>query len=162
MTLFTLNVSHHDPGLRTVMHSCDNKRAHWCCWTVQERLSPRRDQTRLIAKAASTVGDYADSYGYMAEFYLLSGNLVDGANHCSGIDPSRDSNARATRNATRAAREVRAAMPIEQKHRRLRSQRNAADTSPRCSIPRICPRSAATEGGRRRRTRVFIFGPKHP
>jgi beta-barrel assembly-enhancing protease len=38
-------------------------------------VEPTPDQTRLIAKAASTAGDFADSYSYMAEFYLMTGNL---------------------------------------------------------------------------------------
>jgi predicted Zn-dependent protease len=38
-------------------------------------VEPTPDQTRLIAKAAKDGGDLADSYAYMAEFYLMTGDL---------------------------------------------------------------------------------------
>jgi predicted Zn-dependent protease len=60
----------------TLMHSGDNKRAHLVLLDLFNNVEPTPDQTRLIAKAASTAGDFADSYSYMAEFYLMTGNLL--------------------------------------------------------------------------------------
>ncbi|MGA9027975.1 MAG: hypothetical protein WB440_18115, partial [Steroidobacteraceae bacterium] len=34
------------------------------------------DQARLIAKAANAAGDIADSYYYLSEFYIMSGELM--------------------------------------------------------------------------------------
>ena len=60
----------------TLMHSGDNKRAHLALLDLFNNVEPTPDQTRLIAKAANAAGDFADSYGYMAEFYLMTGNLM--------------------------------------------------------------------------------------
>jgi predicted Zn-dependent protease len=95
----------------TLMHSGDNKRAHMVLLDLFNNVEPTPDQTRLIAKAASTAGDYADSYSYMAEFYLMTGNLMMASNQLQlalslpGLD--------AVQRARYSARleEVRAAMP---------------------------------------------------
>jgi predicted Zn-dependent protease len=97
------------------MHSGDNKRAHMVLLDLFNSVEPTPDQTRLIAKAASTAGDYADSYSYMAEFYLMTGNLMMASNQLQvaltlpGLD--------AVQRARYSARleEVRAAMPKKTK-----------------------------------------------
>ena len=116
MTLFPRNVPITIRLAETLMHSGDNKRAHLVLLDLFNNVEPTPDQTRLIAKAASTAGDYADSYSYMAEFYLMSGNLVMAANQLQlaltlpGLD--------AVQRARYSARleEVRAAMPKKNKN----------------------------------------------
>ena len=75
MILFPRNVPITIRLAETLMRSGDNKRAHMVLLDLFNAVEPTADQTRLIAKAASTAGDYADSYSYMAEFYLMTGNL---------------------------------------------------------------------------------------
>src|SRR5271168_2242560 len=73
--LFPRNVPTTIRLAETLMHSGDNKRAHIVLLDLFNTVEPTPDQTRLIAKAANAAGDLADSYGYMAEFYLMTGDL---------------------------------------------------------------------------------------
>jgi beta-barrel assembly-enhancing protease len=115
MILFPRNVPITIRLAETLMHSGDNKRAHMVLLDLFNNVEPTPDQTRLIAKAASTAGDYADSYAYMAEFYLMTGNLNMASNQLQlaltlpGLD--------AVQRARYSARleEVRAAMPKKNK-----------------------------------------------
>ena len=115
MILFPRNVPITIRLAETLMHSGDNKRAHMVLLDLFNNVEPTPDQTRLIAKAASTAGDYADSYAYMAEFYLMTGNLIMASNQLQlaltlpGLD--------AVQRARYSARleEVRAAMPKKNK-----------------------------------------------
>ncbi len=115
MILFPRNVPITIRLAETLMHSGDNKRAHLVLLDLFNNVEPTPDQTRLIAKAASTAGDYADSYAYMAEFYLMTGNLMMASNQLQlaltlpGLD--------AVQRARYSARleEVRAAMPKKNK-----------------------------------------------
>ncbi|HEX3949647.1 MAG TPA: M48 family metalloprotease [Steroidobacteraceae bacterium] len=115
MILFPRNVPITVRFAETLMHSGDNKRAHMVLLDLFNNVEPTPDQTRLIAKAASTAGDYADSYAYMAEFYLMTGNLMMASNQLQlaltlpGLD--------AVQRARYSARleEVRAAMPKKTK-----------------------------------------------
>jgi beta-barrel assembly-enhancing protease len=111
MILFPRNVPISIRYAETLMRSGDNKRAHLVLLDLFNNVEPTPDQTRLIAKAANTAGDFADSYGYMAEFYLMTGNLNMASNQLQlalslqGLD--------AVQRARFSARleEVRAAMP---------------------------------------------------
>jgi beta-barrel assembly-enhancing protease len=111
MNLFPRNVPITIRYAETLMHAGDNKRAHLVLLDLFNNVEPTPDQARLIAKAANAAGDYADSYGYMAEFYLMTGNLMMAYNQLqlalgmSGLDPIQ--------RARLSARleEVRAAMP---------------------------------------------------
>jgi predicted Zn-dependent protease len=115
MILFPRNVPITIRLAETLMHSGDNKRAHMVLLDLFNNVEPTPDQTRLIARAASTAGDYADSYAYMAEFYLMTGNLMMASNQLQlaltlpGLD--------AVQRARYSARleEVRAAMPKKNK-----------------------------------------------
>src|ERR1700688_459278 len=115
MTLFPRNVPITIRLAETLMHSGDNKRAHLVLLDLFNNVEPTPDQTRLIAKAASTAGDDADSYSYMAEFYLMTGNLNMAASQLQmalnlpGLD--------AVQRARYSARleEIRAAMPKKNK-----------------------------------------------
>lgn len=116
MNLFPRNVPITIRLAESLMHSGDNKRAHMVLLDLFNTVEPTPDQTRLIAKAASTAGDYADSYSYMAEFYLMTGNLQMAVNQLQialtlpGLD--------AVQRARYSARleEVRAAMPKKNKN----------------------------------------------
>ncbi len=59
----------------TLMQSGDNKQAHEVLLDLFNIVEPTPDQTRLIAKAANAAGDVADSYYYMAQFYIMTGDL---------------------------------------------------------------------------------------
>jgi beta-barrel assembly-enhancing protease len=111
MILFPRNVPITIRFAETLMRSGDNRRAHVVLLDLFNNVEPTPDQTRLIAKAANTAGDFADSYGYMAEFYLMTGNLNMAVNQLQmalslqGLD--------AVQRARFSARleEIRAAMP---------------------------------------------------
>ncbi len=91
MILFPRNVPITIRLAESLMHSGDNKRAHLVLLDLFNIVEPTPDQTRLIAKAASTAGDYADSYSYMAEFYLMTGNLMMAVESiAAGLDACRD------------------------------------------------------------------------
>ncbi|HEY0802757.1 MAG TPA: M48 family metalloprotease [Steroidobacteraceae bacterium] len=115
MILFPRNVPITIRLAETLMRSGDNKRAHLVLLDLFNNVEPTPDQTRLIAKAANTAGDYADSYGYMAEFYLMTGNLQMASNQLQmalGL-PGLDAVQRARYSAR--LEEVRAAMPKKNK-----------------------------------------------
>jgi predicted Zn-dependent protease len=99
----------------TLMKSGDNRQAHLALLDLFNVVEPTPDQTRLIAKAASAAGDTADSYGYMAEFYLMTGDLNLALNQLQlalGM-PGLDAIQRARFSAR--LEEVRAAMPKKNK-----------------------------------------------
>jgi predicted Zn-dependent protease len=116
MTLFPRNVATTIRYAETLMRSGDNKRAHLVLLDLFNTVEPTPDQTRLIAKAANSAGDLADSYGYMAEFYLMTGDLMMANNQLQmalglpGLDP--------VQRARFSARleEIRAAMPKNRKN----------------------------------------------
>src|SRR5271154_6375123 len=111
MDLFPRNVPITIRLAETLMHAGDNRRAHVVLLDLFNNVEPTPDQTRLIAKAANAAGDFADSYSYMAEFYLMTGNLQMASNQLQialtlpGLDPIQ--------RARLSARleEVRAVMP---------------------------------------------------
>ena len=98
------------------MHEGDNRRAHLILLDLFNVVEPTPDQARLIAKAANAAGDIADSYYYMSEFYLMSGDLKMSANQLQlGLSlPKLDPIQRARFSAR--LEEVRAAMPKERKN----------------------------------------------
>jgi len=117
MILFPRNVPITIRLAETLMRSGDNKRAHLVLLDLFNSVEPTPDQTRLIAKAANTAGDYADSYSYMAEFYLMTGNLNMASNQLQlalslpGLD--------AVQRARYSARleEIRAAIPKKDRNK---------------------------------------------
>jgi beta-barrel assembly-enhancing protease len=52
------------------------KRAHEILLDLFNNVPPTPEQVRLTAKAANAAGDVADSYSYMAEYHLMSGDLL--------------------------------------------------------------------------------------
>ena len=100
----------------TLMHAGDNHRAHLILDDLFNVVEPTPDQTRLIAKAANSAGDVADSYYYMSYFYLMTGDLKMAANQLElGLEmPGLDPIQRARFSAR--LEEVRAAMPKNRKN----------------------------------------------
>lgn len=75
MNLYPRNVPITIRYAETLMKSGDNKEAHLVLLDLFNVVEPTPDQTKLIAKAARDADDLADSYAYMAEFYLMTGDL---------------------------------------------------------------------------------------
>jgi predicted Zn-dependent protease len=50
-------------------------RAHALLLDLLNNITPTSDQARLIAVAANSAGDVAESYYYMSEYYVLNGLL---------------------------------------------------------------------------------------
>jgi predicted Zn-dependent protease len=115
MTLFPRNVPITIRYAEALMHAGDNKQAHLVLLDLFNVVEPTPDQTQLIAKAANSAGDYADSYSYMAEFYLMTGDLNMAYNQLQlalGL-PGLDAIQRARYSAR--LEQVRAAMPKNRK-----------------------------------------------
>jgi beta-barrel assembly-enhancing protease len=93
MNLFPRNVPVTIRYAEALMKSGDSKEAHTALLDLFNVVEPTPDQTKLIAKAAKDGGDVADSYSYMAEFYLMTGDLNQAYNQLQmalnmpGLDP---------------------------------------------------------------------------
>ena len=116
LKLFPRNVPVTIRLAETLMHEGDNKRAHLILLDLFNAVEPTPDQARLIAKAANAAGDIADSYYYMSDFYLMSGDLKMAANQLElGLSlPRLDAIQRARFSAR--LEQVQAAMPKERKN----------------------------------------------
>jgi predicted Zn-dependent protease len=64
----------------TLMHAGDNKRAQLILDDLFNQVEPTPNQAKLIAKAANAAGNVADSYYYMADYYLMNGDLLTASN----------------------------------------------------------------------------------
>jgi predicted Zn-dependent protease len=75
------------------MQAGDNKRAHLILLDLFNVVPPTPEQAKLIAKAANAAGDIADSYYYMSEYHIMSGDLLLAVNQLQlalalpGINP---------------------------------------------------------------------------
>jgi predicted Zn-dependent protease len=58
-----------------LMQVGDAKRAHEILLDLFNVVAPTPEQARLTAQAANAAGDVADSYYYMSEYHLMSGDL---------------------------------------------------------------------------------------
>jgi predicted Zn-dependent protease len=126
MTLFPRNVPITIRYAEALMHSGDNKQAHLVLLDLFNVVEPTPDQTQLIAKAANSAGDYADSYSYMAEFYLMTGDLNMAYNQLQlalGL-PGLDAIQRARYSAR--LEQVRAALPKNRKGQSADDNRNGS------------------------------------
>ncbi len=99
----------------TLMHAGDNKRAQLILDDLFNQVEPTPNQAKLVAKAANAAGNIADSYYYMADFYLMNGDLVMASNQLQlGLGlPNLNPIQRARISAM--LEEVRAAMPKNRK-----------------------------------------------
>jgi predicted Zn-dependent protease len=57
------------------MRDGDPKRAHVVLLDLFNNVPPTAEQARFTAIAANAAGDIADSYYYMSEFHIISGDL---------------------------------------------------------------------------------------
>jgi predicted Zn-dependent protease len=56
------------------------KQAHTMLLDLMNNVPPTPEQVRLIARAANEAGDVAESYYYMSEYRLMTGDLIGGIN----------------------------------------------------------------------------------
>ncbi|MDH3748880.1 MAG: M48 family metalloprotease [Gammaproteobacteria bacterium] len=54
------------------------KKAHKLLLDLMNNVPPTPEQVRLIARAASEAGDSAESYYYLSEYELMTGDLING------------------------------------------------------------------------------------
>jgi predicted Zn-dependent protease len=58
------------------MRAGDYKRAHIVLLDLFNNVPPTAEQARFTAIAANSAGDVADSYYYMSEYHVISGDLA--------------------------------------------------------------------------------------
>jgi predicted Zn-dependent protease len=100
----------------TLMREGDNQRAQLILDDLFNQIEPTPNQAKLIAKAANAAGNVADSYYYMADYYLMSGDLIAASSQLQlGLGlPNLNPIQRARISAM--LEEVRAAMPKNRKN----------------------------------------------
>jgi predicted Zn-dependent protease len=76
MRLFPRNVPVTIRYAETLMRAGDPKRAHVVLLDLFNNVPPTAEQVRLTAIAANAAGDVADSYYYMSEYHVISGDLA--------------------------------------------------------------------------------------
>jgi beta-barrel assembly-enhancing protease len=76
MKLFPRNVPVTLRYAETLMRAGDAKRAHLVLLDLFNNVPPTAEQVRFTALAANAAGDVADSYYYMSEYHVISGNLA--------------------------------------------------------------------------------------
>lgn len=74
--LFPRNVPLTIRYAEALMRNGDNKEAHRILLDLYNQVAPTPEQVRQIALAASAAGDTADAHYYMAEYHLLSGDII--------------------------------------------------------------------------------------
>jgi predicted Zn-dependent protease len=98
------------------MRAGDNKRAQLILDDLFNQVEPTPNQARLIAKAANDAGNVADSYYYMADFYLMNGDLTQASNQLALALGVPDLNPIQRARISAMLEEVRAAMPKNRKN----------------------------------------------
>lgn len=73
--LFPRNIAVTVRYAESLMQVGDAKRAHEILLDLFNVVAPTPEQARLTALAANAAGDVADSYFYMSEYHLMSGDL---------------------------------------------------------------------------------------
>ena len=76
MRLFPRNVPVTVRYAETLMRAGDAKRAHVVLLDLFNNVPPTAEQARFTAIAANAAGDVADSYYYMSEYHVISGDLA--------------------------------------------------------------------------------------
>ena len=76
MRLFPRNVPVTMRYAETLMRAGDPKRAHIVLLDLFNNVPPTAEQARYTAIAANAAGDVADSYYYMSEYHVISGDLA--------------------------------------------------------------------------------------
>jgi len=73
--LFPRNIAVTVRYAEALMQLGDSKRAHEILLDLFNVVPPTPEQAKLTAQAANAAGDVADSYYYMSEYHLMSGDL---------------------------------------------------------------------------------------
>jgi predicted Zn-dependent protease len=115
LVLFPRNVPLTIRLAEALMRSGDNKEAHRVLLDLFNVVEPTPDQARLIARAANAAGDIADSYYYMSEFYIMSGELMMATNQLQLALGLPGTNAIQRARFSARLEEIRAAMPKEKR-----------------------------------------------
>jgi predicted Zn-dependent protease len=76
MRLFPRNVPVTVRYAETLVRAGDAKRAHVVLLDLFNNVPPTAEQARFTAIAANAAGDVADSYYYMSEYHVISGDLA--------------------------------------------------------------------------------------
>jgi predicted Zn-dependent protease len=76
MQLFPRNVPVTVRYAETLMRAGDFKRAHTVLLDLFNNVPPTAEQARFTAIAANSAGDIADSFYYMSEYHVISGDLA--------------------------------------------------------------------------------------
>jgi predicted Zn-dependent protease len=76
MRLFPRNVPVTIRYAETLMRAGEARRAHVVLLDLFNNVPPTAEQARLTAIAANAAGDVADSYYYMSEYHVISGDLA--------------------------------------------------------------------------------------
>jgi predicted Zn-dependent protease len=76
MKLFPRNVPVTMRYAETLMRDGEAKRAHEVLLDLFNNVPPTAEQARFTAIAANAAGDVADSYYYMSEYHVISGDLT--------------------------------------------------------------------------------------
>jgi beta-barrel assembly-enhancing protease len=100
----------------TLMRAGDNKRAQLILDDLFNQVEPTPNQAKLIAKAANDAGNVADSYYYMADFYLMNGDLLQASNQLALALGTADLNPIQRARISAMLEEVRAALPKNRKN----------------------------------------------
>jgi predicted Zn-dependent protease len=74
--LFPRNVAVTVRYAESLMRQGDSKKAHEILLDLFNTVPPTPEQAKLTALAANAAGDVADSYFYMSEYHILSGDLL--------------------------------------------------------------------------------------
>src|SRR5690606_38537547 len=74
--LFPRNVAVTTRYAETLMQKGDAKKAHEILLDLFNTVPPTPEQAKLTARAANAAGDVADSYYYMSEYHIMSGDLL--------------------------------------------------------------------------------------
>ena len=75
LELFPRNVAVTVRYAESLMRLGDSRRAHQVLLDLFNVVAPTPEQAKLTAMAANAAGDVADSYYYMSEYHLMSGDL---------------------------------------------------------------------------------------
>jgi predicted Zn-dependent protease len=106
-----------------LMQVGDARRAHEILLDLFNVVAPTPEQARLTAQAANAAGDVADSYYYMSEYHLMSGDLPLAVNQLQmALSVPKLSNVQRARFQARLE-EVQDAMPKRGMRRASSSQR---------------------------------------
>ncbi len=115
LKLFPRNVPLTIRLAETQMRAGDNHQAHLVLLDLFNVVAPTPDQARLIANAANAAGDVADSYYYMSEYYIMSGELMLATNQLQMALALPGTNAIQRARFSARLEELRAAMPKERR-----------------------------------------------